>query len=144
MSFCALLKVVRKDTHKSTCMLKIYFQQILMMCLTFIISSCVQLLALTKAVEKVAAKSQSKESDVKILDEENDEVKPVVRKTHGQKVSSSSRGRGHKTQPKKQATKSKDKVADVNPDIKEISVKDVSVMITGLSKDEILPEKKTK
>ena len=45
---------------------------------------------------------------------------------------------------KKQATKSKNEVADVKPDIKGISVKDVSVMITGLSKDEILPEKKTK
>ena len=62
---------------------KIYFQQILMICLTFYICSGVKLLALTKAVEKVTTKSQSKESDVKILDEENNEEKPAVHKTHG-------------------------------------------------------------
>ena len=46
----------------------------------FYICSCVKLLALTKSVEKVAAKSQRKESDVKILEEEDDEEKPVVGK----------------------------------------------------------------
>ena len=104
--FVPLLKVVRKDIHKKHMYVKIYIQQILMICLTFYICSCVKLLALTKSVEKVAAKSQRKESDVKILEEEDDEEKPVVGKTLGQKVSGGGGGRGHKTQPKKQATKS--------------------------------------
>ena len=97
--FVPLLKVVRKDICKKHMCVKIYIQQILMICLTFYICSCVKLLALTKAVEKVATKSQSEESDMKILQEEDDEEKLVVCKTHGQKVSGSSRGRGCKMQP---------------------------------------------
>ena len=59
-----------------------------MICVSFYICSCVKLLVLTKAVEKVTTKSQSEESDVKILEEENEEhgeeeVKTVVRKTCG-------------------------------------------------------------
>ena len=140
--FVPLLKVVRKDIHKKHMYVKIHIQQILMICLTFYICSCVKLPAHTKAVEKVTTKSQSKESDVKILEEEDNEEKPVVCKTCVQKVGSGSRGRGCKTQPRKQATKSKDEIKDVKPDIKQISVKDVSVMIRGLSKDEVSPEKK--
>ena len=96
-----------------------------MICVSFYICSCVKLLALTKAVE-VTTKSQSEDSDVKILEEENEEhgeeeEKTVVCKTHGQKVSSAggqSRGRGRKMQPKRQATKSKAEVEDVKVDIK--------------------------
>ena len=113
-----------------------------MICLTCYICSCVKLLAVTKAVEKVTTKSQSEERYMKILEEEDDEENPVVCKTHGQNVGGGSRGRGHKTQPKKQATKSQEEVEDIKEDIKQISIKDVSVMITGLSKDEVLPEKK--
>ena len=120
-----------------------------MICVSFYICSHVKLLALTKAVEKVTTKSQSKESDVKIVEEENEEhgeeeEKTVVCKTHGQKVGSAggrSRGRGRKTQPKRQTTKSKAEVEDVKVDVKDISVKGVGVMIKGLSLEELSPVK---
>ena len=59
-----------------------------MICVSFYICSCVKLPALTKAVEKVTAKSQSEDNDVKILEEENEEPgeeeeKTVVHKTCG-------------------------------------------------------------
>ena len=76
---------------------------------------------------------------MKIIDEENIEKKSVVCKTSAQK---GSRGTGCKTQPRKTATKSKDEVQDVKPDIKQISVKDVSVMITGLSLEEAISSKR--
>ena len=97
-----------------------------------------KLLAVTEAVNKVTAKSHSEDSDVKIVEEENVEKKSVVCKTSGRK---GSRGRSHKTHPTKTATKSKNEVQDVKPDIKLISVKDVSVMIAGLSPEELSPEK---
>ena len=59
-----------------------------MICVSFYICSHVKLQALTKAVEKVTTKSQSEDSDVKILEEKNEEhgeeeEKTVVRKTCG-------------------------------------------------------------
>ena len=59
-----------------------------MICVSFYICSCVKLPAVTKALEKVAAKLQNKESDIKILEEENEEhgeeeEKTVVCKTRG-------------------------------------------------------------
>ena len=102
----------------------------------FCICSCVKLPAVTKAVNRVATKSQSEDSDLKIVEEETVEWKSVVCKRTGQK---GGRGRGHKTQPKKTATKTKDE--EVKPNTKQISVKDVSVMIKGLSQEELSPQK---
>ena len=73
---------------------------------------------------------------MKIVEEETVEQKSVVCKRAGQK---GSRGRGCKTQPKKTATKTKDE--EVKPNTKQISVKDVSVMIKGLSQEELSPQK---
>ena len=86
--FVPLLKVVRKDIHKKHLNVKkLFLTYINDMCFFFICSH-VKLLALTKAVERVAAKSQSEDSDVKILEEENEEhgeeeEKTVVHKTCG-------------------------------------------------------------
>ena len=102
----------------------------------FCICSHVKLPAVTEAVNRVTAKSQSEDSDLKIVAEETVERKSVVCKRTGQK---GDRGRGHKTQPKKTATKTKDE--EVKPNTKQISVKDVSVMIKGLSPEELSPQK---
>ena len=88
----------------------------------FCICSHVKLPAVTKAVNRVSTKSQSEDSDLKIVEEEK-----------------GGRGRGCKTQPKKTATKTKDE--EVKPNTKQISVKDVSVMIKGLSQEELSPQK---
>ena len=102
----------------------------------FCICSHVKLPAVTKAVNRVTTKSQSEDSDLKIVEEETVEQKSMVCKRTGQK---GGRGRGHKTQPKKTATKTKDE--EVKPNTKQISVKDVSVMIKGLSQEELSPRK---
>ena len=94
----------------------------------FCICSCVKLPAVTEAVNRVTAKSQSKDSDLKIVEEETVEQKSVVCKRTARK---GSRGRGCKAQPKKTATMTKDE--EVKPNTKQISIKDVSVMIKGLS-----------
>ena len=102
----------------------------------FCICSHVKLPAVTKAVNRVTAKSQSKDSDLKLVEEETVEQKSVVCKRRERK---GSRGRGHKTQPKKTATKTKDE--EVKPNTKQISIKDVSVMIKELSQEELSPQK---
>ena len=102
----------------------------------FCICSRVKLPAVTEAVNRVTTKSQSEDSDLKIVEEETVEWKLVVCKRTGQK---GGRGRGCKTQPKKTATKTKDE--EVKPNTKQISVKDVSVMIKGLSQEELSPQK---
>ena len=73
---------------------------------------------------------------MKIVEEETVELKSMVCKRTGQK---GGRGRGRKTQPKKTATKTKDE--EVKPNTKQISVKDVSVMIKGLSQEKLSPQK---
>ena len=100
----------------------------------FCICSCVKLPAVTEAVNRVATKSQSEDSDLKLIEEETVERKSVVCKRTGRK---GGRGRGCKTQPKKTATKTKDE--EVKPNTKQISIKDVSVMIKGLSQEELSP-----
>ena len=102
----------------------------------FCICSHVKLPAVTKAVNRVATKSQSEDSDLKIVEEETVERKSVVCKRTGQK---GSRGRGCKTQPKKTVTKTKDE--EVKPNTKQISIKDVSRMIKRLSQEELSPQK---
>ena len=102
----------------------------------FYICSRVKRPAVTKAVNRVAAKSQSEDSDLKIVEEETVKWKSVVCKRTGRK---GNRGRGHKAQPKKTATKTKDE--EIKPNTKQISVKDVSVMIKGLSQEELSPQK---
>ena len=102
----------------------------------FCICSRVKLPAVTEAVNRVAAKLQSEDSDLKIVEEETVEWKPMVCKRTGQK---GTRGRGHKTQPKKTATKTKDE--EVKPNTKQVSVKDVSVMIKKLYQEELSPQK---
>ena len=54
-----------------------------MLFFTFCICSCVKLLAVTEAVNKVATKSHSEDSDVKIVEEENIKKKSVVCKMSG-------------------------------------------------------------
>ena len=102
----------------------------------FCICSRVKLPAVTKAVNRVTAKSQSEDSDLKIVEEETVEQKSMVCK---RTVRKGGRGRGHKTQPKKTATKTKDE--EVKPSTKQISIKDVSVIIKGLSQEELSPQK---
>ena len=103
----------------------------------FCICSCVKLPGVTEAVKKVTTKSHSKDSDLNIIEEETVELKSVVCKRTGQ---NGGRGRGHKTQPKKTAMKTKDE--DVKPNTTQISIKDVSVMIKELSQEVLSPRKR--
>ena len=104
-----------------------------MMCSHFCFCSCVKLPALNEAVRKVAAKC-SEDSDVKIVDET-----PVVCKKPGRKPRSRKR---MKTKAKNTASKKTEEKEQKEEEIaKQISVKDVSMMIRGLSEEQISPKK---
>ena len=126
--------MVRKEIHNKHVYVKIFFQQKFMIFLTFYICSHVKLPAVTKAVNKVVTKSQSEDSDIKIVDEVH-EKKPVVHKTAAR------RGRVGKTQPKKTGTNRKEEVTDVKQNAKQLCVKDLSVILTGLSEEQMSPKK---
>ena len=100
-----------------------------MMCSHFCFCSHVKLPALNEAVRKVTAKC-SEDSDVKIVDET-----PVVRKKPGRKSRSRKR---MTTKAKNTASKKTEEKEQKEEEIaKQISVKDVSVMIRGLSEEQI-------
>ena len=99
------------------------------MCSHFCFCSRVKLPALNEAVRKVAAKC-SEDSDVKIVDET-----PVVCKKPGRKPQSRKRTT---TKVKNTASKKTEEKEQKEEEIaKQISVKDVSVMIRGLSEEQI-------
>ena len=99
------------------------------MCSHFCFCSRVKLPALNEAVRKVAAKC-SEDSDVKIVDET-----PVVCKKPGWKPRSRKR---MTTKAKNTASKKTEEKEQKDEEIaKQISVKDVSVMIRGLSEEQI-------
>ena len=103
------------------------------MCSHYCFCSRVKLPALNEAVRKVAAKC-SEDSDVKIVDET-----PVVRKKPGRKPQSRKR---MTTKAKNTASKKTEEKEQKEEEIaKQISVKDVSVMIRGLSEEQISPKK---
>ena len=103
------------------------------MCSHYCFCSRVKLPALNEAVRKVAAKC-SEDSDVKIVDET-----PVVRKKPGRKPRSRKR---MTTKVKNTASKKTEEKEQKEEEIaKQISVKDVSVMIRGLSEEQISPKK---
>ena len=103
------------------------------MCSHFCFCSRVKLPALNEAVRKVVVKC-SEDSDVKIVDET-----PVVRKKPGQKPRSRKR---MTTKVKNTASKKTEEKEQKEEEIaKQISVKDVSVMIRGLSEEQISPKK---
>ena len=103
------------------------------MCSHFCFCSRVKLPALNEAVRKVAAKC-SEDSDVKIVDET-----PVVCKKPGRKPQSRKR---MTTKAKNTASKKTEEKEQKEEEIaKQISVKDVSVIIRGLSEEQISPKK---